>query len=75
MPDEHTLLERRITWIEREVVRLILVAIGAFSIFVGGLAYEFSVDRVGGATLKDGMFYSQLWWGVSGGGGMVKSER
>jgi hypothetical protein len=48
MPDEHTLLERRITWIEREVVRLILVAIGAFSIFVGGLAYEFSVDRVGG---------------------------
>jgi len=48
MTDERALLEHRIAWLEREMVRLIWAAIGGLSLVIGGLAYGATVDSLGG---------------------------
>ena len=48
MNDERALLEQRVAWLEREMIRLLYAAMGALSLLAGGLAYGFTVDAVGG---------------------------
>jgi hypothetical protein len=48
MQDERVLLEHRIAWLEREMVRLIWTAIGVLSFVTGGLAYAATVNSLGG---------------------------
>jgi hypothetical protein len=48
MNDERALLEHRIAWLEREMVRLIWAAISGLSFAMGGLAYGATVNSFGG---------------------------
>jgi hypothetical protein len=48
MNDERVLLEHRIAWLEREMVRLLWAAIGGFSLLAGGIAYRLTEDSFGG---------------------------
>jgi hypothetical protein len=48
MNDERALLEQRIAWLEREMVRLIWAAIGGLGLFAGFLTYKSTVDSLGG---------------------------
>jgi hypothetical protein len=47
MNDEHALLEHRIAWLEREMVRLIWALLSAGSLLSGGAAYRLTVDTMG----------------------------
>jgi hypothetical protein len=47
MNDERALLEHRIAWLEREMVRLLWALIGGLSLLAGGVAYRLAVDTVG----------------------------
>jgi hypothetical protein len=48
MNNERALLEHRIAWLEREMVRLIWAAIGGLSLMAGGIAYTTAVAGFGG---------------------------
>jgi hypothetical protein len=48
MNDERILLEQRIAWLEREMVRLIWASMTALGLLFGGLAYRLTVDTFGG---------------------------
>jgi hypothetical protein len=48
MNDERAMLEQRIAWLEREMVRLLWAAMTALGLLFGGLAYRFTVDSFGG---------------------------
>jgi hypothetical protein len=48
MMDDRALLEQRVAWLEREMVRLLWAAISAGSFIAGGIAYRFTVDSLGG---------------------------
>src|SRR5205085_2301547 len=44
MNDERKLLEQRLAWLEREMIRLLWAAIGGLSLVVGGIAYTATIN-------------------------------
>jgi hypothetical protein len=63
MTDERTLLEQRVAWLEREMVRLLWALIGLSSLFIGGVAYTVTVDRFGGLGA---LGIAIAAWGIAG---------
>jgi hypothetical protein len=48
MNDERALLEQRIAWLERKVVRLLWIIIGIISFMAGFFTYKATVEELGG---------------------------
>jgi hypothetical protein len=46
--DERKLLEQRLVWLEREMIRLLYAVIGGLGLLIGGIAYGVTVDSFGG---------------------------
>jgi hypothetical protein len=63
MNDERKLLEQRLAWLEREMIRLLWAAIGGLSLVVGGIAYTATINSFGGL----GAFgIAVVAWAISG---------